>query len=171
MIQVRGKETNLLVQNLSCENNTLGGLHLVGLLNCESAPLMDAMATQSVDVTLVVGGPAGAALNPESRRHLNRPFRIGLPPAVEHAMRGYIYPSRGFEAQRHLLNLLLSLLLRVAEVRHLQHQREKSSLIGLLIQHRSSQGPKMWVISGCSELSRHNEQSHQRTLARSRNQK
>ena len=140
--------------------------HLVGLLNRENA-----MATQSVDVTFIVGRPAGAALNPEPRSWLNRPFRVGLPPAVKHPMRGYIYPSRGTEARRHLLNLLLSFLLRVAEVRHLQHQREKSSLIGLLIQHRSSQGPKMWVISGCSELSRHNEQSHQRTLAWSRNQK
>ena len=141
------------------------GLHSVGLLKREDAPLMDAMATQTIYVAFVVGRPAGAALNPEPRSRLYRPFRIGLPPAVEHPMRGYIYPSRGTEARRHLLNLLLSLLLRVAEVRHLQHQREKSSLIGLLIQHRWSHGPEMWVISECSELSRHNEQSHQRTLA------
>ena len=100
------------------------GLHLVGLLNRENAPLMDAMATQSVDVTFVAGRRAGAALNPESRSRLNRPFRNGLPPAVEHPMRGYIYPSWGTEAQRHLLNLMLSLCLRVAEVRHLQHLRE-----------------------------------------------
>ena len=36
--------------------------HLVGLLNRENA-----MATQSVDVTFIVGRPAGAALNPEPR--------------------------------------------------------------------------------------------------------
>ena len=76
------------------------GLHLVGLLNRENAPLIDAMATQSVDVAFTVGRPAGAALNPEPRSRLNRPFRIGLPPAAQHPMRGYIYPSRGTEAQR-----------------------------------------------------------------------
>ena len=142
------------------------GFHPIGLLNGENAPLMDAMATQSVDIAFIVGWPAGAALNPEPRSWLNRPFRVGLPPAVKHPVRGYIHPSWGAEARRHPLNLLLSLFFWVTEVCHLQHHREQSSLIGLSIQHRS-----MWVIMGCSELSRHNEQSHQRTVAWSRNQK
>ena len=140
------------------------GLHLVGLLNRENAPLIDAMATQSVDVTSVVGRPAGAALNPKPRSRLNRPFRIGLPPAVEHPMRGYIYPSWGTEAQRYLLNLLLSLLPGLQKCAN-YNTREKSSLTGLYRQHRWSQGPEMWMISGCSERSRHNEQSHQCKIA------
>ena len=150
------------------------GLHSVGLLKCEDAPLMDAMATQTIYVALIVGRPAGAALNPEPQSWQYRPFRIGLPPAVEHSMRGNINPSSGTETWWHFFNLLLPLLpflLRVTELCHLQHQREKSSLTGLLIQRRSSKGPEMRVISGCSELSRHNEQRHQHTLAWSRGQK
>ena len=56
------------------------GLHPEGLLKREDAPLMDGMATQTVYVTFVVGRPAGAALNPEPRSRLYRPFRIGSHP-------------------------------------------------------------------------------------------
>ena len=71
-----------------------------------------------------MGWPAGAALNPDPRRWLNRPFWVGLPPAVKHPMRGYIYFFRGAETRRYSLNLL-TLLFGITEMCHLQHQREK----------------------------------------------
>ena len=144
------------------------GLHSVGLLKCEDAPLMDAMTTQTIYVAFVVGRPAGAALNPEPRSRLYRPFRIGLPPAVEHSMRGNIYPCRAPKPEGTFSISCCPCCPSFSELHNcaiLQHQREKSSLTGLLIHHRSSKGPEMRVISGCIELSRHNEQRHQHTLA------
>ena len=114
--QVRRKETILLVRSVLCVSNTQGML------------LMDAVATQTINITLVVCRPAGTALNPEPRGRHHRPFRVGLPPAVKHSMRGNADSSWGSKTRRHLFYLLVPLLpffLWVAELCHLQHQREK----------------------------------------------
>ena len=101
------------------------GFHLIGLMDGKNAPLMDAMAIKSVNIAFIMGRPAGAALNLEPRSWLKRPFRVGLPPAVKHPMRGYIHPFQGAEARRYSFNLLMSLFFWVTEVCYLQHQREK----------------------------------------------
>ena len=93
MIQVRCNETYLLVQKVLYASNTQAS----SLLECKDASLMDAMTTQTIYVAFVVGWPAGAALNLEPRSRQYRPFRIGLPPAVEHSMRGNTNPSWGTE--------------------------------------------------------------------------
>ena len=100
------------------------GLHPIRLVQCQQAPLMDAMATQRVYITLIVCRPAGATLDPEPRGRHDRPLRVRLPPAMKHPMRGDVGSHRGTEACRHNL-LTPSLFLWVAKLCHLKHQIEQ----------------------------------------------
>ena len=74
------------------------GLHFVGLVQRQQAPLMDPMAAQRIDVALVVCRPTGATLDPEPRGRDDRPLRVGLPSTVEYSMRGDACSCWGSEA-------------------------------------------------------------------------
>ena len=143
-------------------------LHAVRALKGENAPLHGCGARTAHLYNSHCGRASGCNTQPGTteRTGLDCPFWVGLPPAVKYPMRPDVNFFRGTETRWHSFHLL-SFLLWIAEIRHLQHQRE-NPLISLSTQHRLSQGPKMtmvWTISGCSEPSRHNEQCHRRTVA------
>ena len=98
---------------------------MIRLNQRQQAPLMDAVTTQSVNITLVVCRPPGAALNPEPWGRRKRPLRVRLPPAIQHPMRGDTGSPRCTKPCRYSLNLLASsLFFGVAELSHLKHQIE-----------------------------------------------